>query len=298
MKKKINLENEVFGKLTAIKRCSQDKFKRWRWLCICECGKEVIISQNNLRTGNSFSCGCVKKQRKIRVNFSGLKFGRLIAVSRDFSKEKGKAYWDCKCDCGKRISVFHGHLQTGHTRSCGCLVTDTSKIIINEYLKDKKKEKHPRWDFSKTAADRERIRSNSKGWRDQVFFRDDYTCLVCFKKGGKLNAHHLDSYAKNKDGRDNLENGICLCKDCHVLYHKSCGYSDSTREKFHVFYNFPDWDREVMYPPIHPHEFNQLSDILYNTIKYVLRAGKKNDRKEYLKKAAWYLQREIENDLD
>jgi hypothetical protein len=33
---------------------------------------------------------------------------------------------------------------------------------------------------------------------------------------------------------------------------------------------------------------------LGNTVKYILRAGKKGDALEDLKKAAWYLQREIE----
>lgn len=35
---------------------------------------------------------------------------------------------------------------------------------------------------------------------------------------------------------------------------------------------------------------------LGNVIKYVLRAGKKGDRKEDLEKAAWYLKRAIEKD--
>lgn len=35
---------------------------------------------------------------------------------------------------------------------------------------------------------------------------------------------------------------------------------------------------------------------LGNVVKYVLRAGKKGDRREDLKKAAWYLQREIESE--
>lgn len=33
---------------------------------------------------------------------------------------------------------------------------------------------------------------------------------------------------------------------------------------------------------------------LGNTVKYIARAGKKGDRVEDLKKALWYLQREIE----
>ena len=37
----------------------------------------------------------------------------------------------------------------------------------------------------------------------------------------------------------------------------------------------------------------QLGFCLGNTVKYISRAGKKGDRLEDLKKAAWYLQREI-----
>jgi uncharacterized protein DUF3310 len=39
----------------------------------------------------------------------------------------------------------------------------------------------------------------------------------------------------------------------------------------------------------------QLNFHLGNAVKYIARAGKKGDRLEDLKKAAWYLQREIEN---
>jgi hypothetical protein len=35
---------------------------------------------------------------------------------------------------------------------------------------------------------------------------------------------------------------------------------------------------------------------LGNTVKYISRAGKKGNRLEDLKKAAWYLQRELENE--
>lgn len=39
----------------------------------------------------------------------------------------------------------------------------------------------------------------------------------------------------------------------------------------------------------------QLGFHLGNTVKYIARAGRKGDRLEDLKKAAWYLNREIEN---
>lgn len=48
------------------------------------------------------------------------------------------------------------------------------------------------------------------------------------------------------------------------------------------------------YEPINVIEAWELGFNLGNTVKYIARAGKKGDRIEDLKKAAWYLQREIE----
>ena len=41
----------------------------------------------------------------------------------------------------------------------------------------------------------------------------------------------------------------------------------------------------------------QLGFHLGNVLKYTLRAGKKSDRVEDLRKAVWYLEREIANDM-
>ncbi len=66
-------------------------------------------------------------------------------------------------------------------------------------------------------------------WRSDIFTRDNFTCQNCFKRGGKLNAHHLKSFAqifyenniktmKNALGCQelwNINNGITFCKNCH-----------------------------------------------------------------------------------
>ena len=58
------------------------------------------------------------------MDISGQKFGKLTAIERDNNFSKNHKYkhsfWKCKCDCGNEILVFLGHLQTGHTTSCGC----------------------------------------------------------------------------------------------------------------------------------------------------------------------------------
>lgn len=52
---------------------------------------------------------------------------------------------------------------------------------------------------------------------------------------------------------------------------------------------------ENVYEAIKVIEAWQLGFCLGNTVKYISRAGKKGDRLEDLKKAAWYLAREIQN---
>ena len=46
------------------------------------------------------------------------RFGRWVVVSRDTSK--ARTYWNCKCDCGKEMSVCACSLTSGKSISCGC----------------------------------------------------------------------------------------------------------------------------------------------------------------------------------
>lgn len=64
-----NLAGNKFGRLTVIKR-SNEKGRRVKWLCSCDCGgsKEVVADQ--LLSGKTQSCGCLKKESIAAVNFS------------------------------------------------------------------------------------------------------------------------------------------------------------------------------------------------------------------------------------
>jgi hypothetical protein len=51
----------------------------------------------------------------------GRKYGRLAVVERVANKGD-KVAWKCKCDCGNETIVTTTALQSGNTKSCGCLL--------------------------------------------------------------------------------------------------------------------------------------------------------------------------------
>jgi len=54
-----------------------------------------------------------------------------------------------------------------------------------------------------------------RAWRNQVFERDNWTCQICGKRGGDLEADHIKSFSLYPELRFVLSNGRTLCLNCH-----------------------------------------------------------------------------------
>ena len=54
---------EKFGFLTVIRKHHQSVNGKARWVCVCECGKEKVVTGDSLRFGQ-VSCGCKRKTRE------------------------------------------------------------------------------------------------------------------------------------------------------------------------------------------------------------------------------------------
>lgn len=68
--KTINLAGKKFGRLLVIKRVEgyfqPSAQRKAMWLCKCDCGKEKIVRSENLKSGNTQSCGCYNREKIIR----------------------------------------------------------------------------------------------------------------------------------------------------------------------------------------------------------------------------------------
>lgn len=114
-----------FGKLTAI-RPTEERSSRGSiiWICRCDCGEEARVELGQLVSGMRKSCGCLSHPP--RKDWVGKRFGRLT-VMEYAGKQAGMHRWKCHCDCGKETIVGQTLLQSGKTKSCGCLQASVYK---------------------------------------------------------------------------------------------------------------------------------------------------------------------------
>lgn len=171
-----------------------------------------------------------------RNDITGLKFGRLTVLNFDCykkAKETSKTsrpYYICKCECGNIVSK-NGHLlQSGGTKSCGCLAKEQSvkQGKINGlrlgssnsgftclYYTYKHGAKSRNYSFNLTKEEFKTITSNN--------------CHYCNKipsqvknKQAKKSPFSKDYIYNGIDRKDNnigyeLSNCLPCCKTCNIM---------------------------------------------------------------------------------
>lgn len=77
MAQKLDLHGERYGRLMVM---SPAEIKRGRtaWNCSCDCGNALVVTTNELRCGDTKSCGCLHIQRATEAN---------VTHGRRYSKE-------------------------------------------------------------------------------------------------------------------------------------------------------------------------------------------------------------------
>lgn len=81
MSKSNDLLGQKYNRWTVLSRALSTKNGHACWLCQCDCGNQSIVLANNLRRGESQSCGCAKVEARSKLkgkNHPGWKGGRYI----------------------------------------------------------------------------------------------------------------------------------------------------------------------------------------------------------------------------
>ena len=133
MGKFVDLTGQQFGDLLVLERAENKRisnrttFVMWKCKCL-NCEKETIVKSNNLKSGNSKSCGCrnMEALHNKRIDISNQRFGKLVAleVDEEATERKHRVMWLCRCDCGNTAIVSPDKLKNGESASCGCFFAE------------------------------------------------------------------------------------------------------------------------------------------------------------------------------
>lgn len=128
----INLLGQQFDRLTVTGRAGSDRHRRPIWRCVCQCGAEVSVLGQSLRSGSTRSCGCLYAETRSAIGVAmaasrgrchdlvGTTWGWLRVTERVGTDSRRHVTWRCICDCGTEIVLRTQALRTQGQRSCGC----------------------------------------------------------------------------------------------------------------------------------------------------------------------------------
>lgn len=190
-----------FNQLTVIE-CPPANSGISKFKCRCDCGNEKWIEAFPVKRGDIKTCGCSKSNLQNKIIGTTINYLTIIGTER----VNGKLLYRCNCICGKSCLLPRSPLKSGTQMSCGCFKT------TQEY-KDRLTSK------SRAIGIRSKYR-----WTKAILNKFNYTCQKC-KCNHRLflTAHHIDSISNNSSKKFDLDNGICLCYNCHHAYHTLYG---------------------------------------------------------------------------
>lgn len=116
-----DLTGQQFGKWTVIEFAHISNGNRY-WKCRCECGKISYVQGHSLICGTSKGCmSCRNNGRHRVIDITGQRFGSLTVIRRsEAPANDGYVHWECRCDCGRTVTVRGSFLRQGNTKNCGC----------------------------------------------------------------------------------------------------------------------------------------------------------------------------------
>jgi len=105
----IDLTGQRFGKLVVLKRADNGKHNQARWLCRCDCGKDKTLTTSSLKSGDTKSCGCLKRNCWIRKDRWKEEDDNIL---NQFYHDKGTKY------CANKLNRTMGAINVRAMKLC------------------------------------------------------------------------------------------------------------------------------------------------------------------------------------
>jgi hypothetical protein len=123
----LNLVGQPFGFLVVLSRGQNDKKQNTQWWCICRCGERLLVPSQQLKSGKTKSCGCLRRGGRPAIA-SGQVFGRLTVIKQTENDMAGNPQWLCRCTCGN-AAVVRSYDLYGGQQSCGCFRLERLRAV-------------------------------------------------------------------------------------------------------------------------------------------------------------------------
>lgn len=216
LEKKLNMPFENFLKLRYI-----DQMKTTRQIAIEVYGRETYASTIQYWL-DKFNIPVRHGSEAIKTQW----------INNNERRKKASKLMKGLVNNGEVRAKINAIMQTEEYR----LKSRKAKLGKNNPMFGVRGEEHPNWNPELTDEDRikERKSFEDTQWRISVWRRDRFKCQKC-GSNKKLNAHHILNHKTHKELRYDVNNGITLCEDCHIKFHKTYGYFDNTREQINEY---------------------------------------------------------------
>jgi len=131
--------------------------KRHFYLCECVCGTRKEVRSDNLSSGHSNGCGCLRKKLTPETwkqkdasdksykprhgeSIIGKTFGDLYVMEFDHTDTGLKQWFKCKCSCGNEVLKRGDYLRVNGVIACDECIHSISygELAVRKKLQDKK----------------------------------------------------------------------------------------------------------------------------------------------------------------
>ena len=189
-----------------------------------ECAKKLNVSHSHIQKylkfyrikirnkSESQKGKKLNKEHRIKLSLAHKNSKNSLEASKKNGFKKGHITWNkgkgdfkfiCK-NCGKEV------LSNGAIRK----YKFCSKKCKNEYSHKMRGNNH--WNYKGLNNNLQRNWVEYKEWHKEVLIKDNFTCQVCGKYGGNLEVHHKKSFSNYPELRFDVDNGMTVCKNCHL----------------------------------------------------------------------------------